>query len=270
MKEGYIPLGYPELAVGASLVFVNAALSFVLRLGLERRLLWAASRMTAQLLLVGFVLKWAFESAHPLFGIALLVPMTLIAGISAVRRSARTFPGMYWMSIASIWASTWLVSAFALGLLVRAEPWYSPRNAIPLTGMILGNSLTGVSLAIERFTSELVAKRGEIETMLSLGATRWEAARDGIRQGLRAGMVPMINTMFAAGIVSLPGMMTGQMLAGADAGQAARYQIILMFLLAASTALGTMGVVLLSYLRLFNEDHQFRYDLIARRDGDFM
>jgi putative ABC transport system permease protein len=251
----HVTLGYGDLALAASLVLVNGALSFALRLGLERRLFWAALRMSVQLLLVGFVLKWVFAD----------VPMTLIAGISAVRRAERTFPGMYLTSIVSVWVSAWLISGFALGLVLRSDPWYAPQYAVPLTGLVLGNSLTGISLALDRFTAELVGKRAEVEVLLSLGATRWEAARDALRQSLRAGLIPMLNAMLVSGIVSLPGMMTGQLLSGADPAQAARYQILVMFLLAASTALGTMGVVLLSYRRLFNDHHQFRYDLISRR-----
>jgi putative ABC transport system permease protein len=261
----HVTLGYGDLALAASLVLVNGALSFALRLGLERRLFWAALRMSVQLLLVGFVLKWVFADGRLYVVIGVLVPMTLIAGISAVRRAERTFPGMYLTSIVSVWVSAWLISGFALGLVLRSDPWYAPQYAVPLTGLVLGNSLTGISLALDRFTAELVGKRAEVEVLLSLGATRWEAARDALRQSLRAGLIPMLNAMLVSGIVSLPGMMTGQLLSGADPAQAARYQILVMFLLAASTALGTMGVVLLSYRRLFNDHHQFRYDLISRR-----
>jgi putative ABC transport system permease protein len=261
----YITLGYSDLALAAALVLVNGMLSFALRLGLERRLFWAALRMTVQLLLVGFVLKWVFANGRLYVVIGVLVPMTLIAGISAVRRAERTFPGMYVTSIVSVWVSAWLTSGFALGAILRSDPWYAPQHAVPLTGLILGNSLTGISLALDRFVAELVSKRDEVEALLSLGATRWEAARDARRQSLRAGLIPMLNAMLVSGIVSLPGMMSGQLLSGADPAQAARYQIMVMFLLAASTALGTMGAVLLSYRRLFNDHHQFRHDLLSRR-----
>ena len=265
MSPDYVTLGYGELGLAAALVLVNGALSFALRLDLEQRLLWASTRMTVQLLLIGFVLKWVFASGRSWVVLAVLVPMTLIAGVSAVRRAERTFPGMILDSILSVGVSAWVISGFALIVILRSDPWYAPQHAIPLTGLVLGNSLTGISLALDRFTAELVARRAEVEMLLTLGATRWEAARGPLRQALRAGLLPMLNTMLVAGIVSLPGMMTGQLLAGAPPAQAARYQIVVMFLLAASTALGTMGVVLLSYRRLFNDRHQFRHDLISLR-----
>jgi putative ABC transport system permease protein len=103
----------------------------------------------------------------------------------------------------------------------------------------------------------LDSKRDEVDTLLALGATRWEAARRPIQQAVRTGMIPTINAMMVVGLVSLPGMMTGQLLGGVAPTQAVRYQIMIMFLIAAGTALGTVGVVLLGYLRLFNHDHQF-------------
>jgi putative ABC transport system permease protein len=157
------------------------------------------------------------------------------------------------------------MAAIALFALVRVRPWYSPHYAIPLVGMILGNTLNGIALGLDRLGSELNARRGEIEGLLALGATRWEAARGPVQQAIRTGMIPILNAMMVVGIVSLPGMMTGQLLAGVDPIQAVKYQIVIMFLISSGTALGTVGVVLLSYRRLFNANHQFLHRLIAER-----
>ncbi|MGB5174822.1 MAG: ABC transporter permease, partial [Thermoanaerobaculia bacterium] len=125
---------------------------------------------------------------------------------------------------------------------------------------ILGNTLTGISLGLDRFTDALTQGRDRVELLLSLGGTRWEAALPAIREAARTGMIPILNSMTVVGIVSLPGMMTGQLLAGVSPVQAVKYQIVIMFLIASATALGTVGAVLLSYLRLFSRQHQFRYD----------
>jgi putative ABC transport system permease protein len=106
-------------------------------------------------------------------------------------------------------------------------------------------------------TQELTARRDRVEMALALGATRWEAARDPARQAARAGMIPTLNQMAVVGVVSLPGMMTGQVLAGQSPLQAVRYQIVIMFLIAAASALGTVGAVWLTYRRLFSSDHMF-------------
>jgi putative ABC transport system permease protein len=191
--------------------------------------------------------------------------MTLIAGVAAIQRTHMRYPGVWVRSVASVWASSWLMAAFALAVLVHVRPWYSPQYAIPLLGMILGNTLTGISLGLDRLGGELAGKPDQVEALLALGATRWEAARRPIQQAVRTGLIPTINAMMVVGIVSLPGMMTGQLLAGASPVEAVKYQIVILFLIASGTALGTVSVVLLSYRRLFNEHHQFLKALLSER-----
>src|SRR5262249_41040691 len=116
---------------------------------------------------------------------------------------------------------------------------------------------------LNRLEDELVARRDLVETSLALGATSWEAARGPIRQAVRTGMIPMINSMMVTGIVSLPGMMTGQLLSGVSPLEAVKYQIVILFLIASGTALGTVSVVLLSFRKLFNHHHQFEFRLIS-------
>ncbi len=188
-----------------------------------------------------------------------MVLMSIIAGIAAVQRTDRRFRGIWWTSLAAVTGSTWFVLGVALTLVIAPSVWREnpAQYAIPLMGMILGNALNGISLGLDRLTQELTARRAEVELRLTLGATRWEAARPCVVHAIRTGMIPIINSMMVAGIVSLPGMMTGQILAGAEPMAAVRYQIVIMFLIAATTALGTTGAVLLGYTRLFNHWHQF-------------
>ena len=159
--------------------------------------------------------------------------------------------------------SSWLVTGVALFGILGVEPWYSPQYAIPLLGMMLGNTLNGISLGLDRFGSDLVGQRDQVETLLALGATRWEAAGPQVRQAVRTGMIPILNAMMVVGLVSLPGMMTGQILAGIDPIEAVKYQIIIMFMIASATALGTVSVVLLSYLRLFDHRHRLRRERLG-------
>lgn len=267
MNGGYVELSYGQVAIAAALILINGAISVVLKLGLQWRLLMAAARAVIQLLLVGLVLNWVFAANNWFVVMAMAVLITLTAGVSAVRRTERRFAGIWWSGIVSVWASSWIVTAIALGAIVRVEPWYSPQYAIPLLGMILGNTLSGISLGLDRLTEELVSRRDQVEMLLSLGATRWEAAQGPICEAIRTGMLPMINSLLVVGIVSLPGMMTGQLLAGVDPVQAVKYQLVILFLIASGTALGTVGVVLLSYRRLFSAHHQFLYQRISNRVG---
>jgi putative ABC transport system permease protein len=262
--DGYIALTAWQVAIAASLVLVNGAVSVALKLGLERSLLLASVRMVAQLLLIGYVLLWVFQSNSAAAVLALAAVMTVVAGVSAVHRTERRFSGIYLASFVSVLASSWIVTAFAIGaVLQKADTWYEPQYTIPILGMILGNTLNGVSLGLNRLEDELVVRRDLVEMSLALGATSWEAARGPVRQAVRTGMIPTINSMMVTGIVSLPGMMTGQLLTGVSPLEAVKYQIVIMFLVASGTTLGTVGVVLLSFRRLFNRYHQFQYHLLV-------
>ncbi|MDR6385350.1 ABC transporter permease [Paraburkholderia caribensis] len=254
-----------DVALAALLIVVNGAVSVLLKLDLERKLAWAAVRTVVQLLAIGYVLAWVFAYARWYVVLPLMIAMTLIAGFAGAGRGSRTYAGQRVDSILSIWASAWLVAAVGLFAVIRIRPWYEPQYAIPILGMILGNTLTGVSLGIERMTEELTARRDRVDMALALGATRWEAAQGPARQAVRAGMIPTLNQMAVVGVVSLPGMMTGQVLAGQSPLQAVRYQIVIMFLIAASSALGTVAAVLLTYRRLFSPEHRFLASRLVER-----
>jgi putative ABC transport system permease protein len=262
---GAKPLAAWQVALAVALVIASGAISLGLRLGLERRLAVASVRTVVQLLLVGYILEWIFATSDWITIVAVMVAMSLIAGLAAVSRAQRSYRGIRLDSILSMWLSSWVVTSVALFGIVQPEPWYKAQYAIPLLGMILGNTLNGIALGLDRLGEELDVKRGEVETLLALGATRWEAARTPIQEAVRTGMIPIINSMMVVGLVSLPGMMTGQMLAGALPLEAVKYQIVIMFLIAAGAALGTVSVVLLGYRRLFNHDHQFVYSRLVKR-----
>jgi putative ABC transport system permease protein len=264
MKPPYLELSFWQVGLAALLILVNGGISALLGLGLGRRLLLAALCCVVQLLLIGLVLDWVFQLNRWYLVLAVMLLMTMVAGVAAIWRTHVRYPGIWVSSIVSVWASSWLMAAIALFAIVPVKPWYSPQFAIPFLGMIMGNMLNGVSLGLDRFGGELTTRRDHVESLLALGATRWEAARQPVQQAIRTGMIPIINAMMVVGVVSLPGMMTGQLLAGVSPIQAVRYQIVILFLIASGTALGTVSVILLSYRRLFNEQHQFCYALIAQ------
>lgn len=263
----YVELSYWQVGLAAVLIVVNGLVSVLLRLGLERVLLLASVRTVVQLLLVGLILEWVFfELDRWYIVIGLGAVMTLIAGVTAVGRNRHRFPGIWLNTIVSVWASAWIVTCFALlAVMQGTEKWYQPQYAIPLLGMVLGNTLNGISVGLSTFSEALFTRRDQVETRLALGATRWEAAREPVQQAVRTGMMPIINSMMVVGIVSLPGMMTGQLISGMPPIEAVKYQIVIMFLIASATALGTVGVILLSFLRLFNSDHQFLSHLIVKK-----
>ena len=258
--DGYIAIGYGQLALSALLILVNVGLSVGLRLGLERSLAIASLRMVVQLLIIGFVLEWLFTQENPVLIIAISLVMASVAGVAAVNRTRRRFPGIYWNSLLSVLVSSSLVTGLSVRGIIQVQPWSDPQYLIPLLGMVLGNTLTGISLGLDRFMEGVTTQRDQIETLLTLGATRWEAAHTQVQEAIRTGMIPTLNSMMVMGLVSLPGMMTGQILAGATPIDAVRYQIVIVFMIASGAALGTFGVVLLAFRRLLSPDHQLRLD----------
>jgi len=177
MQVDYISLSAGQLIIATSLILICGIISVALQLDLERRLLIASIRTVVQLLLIGLVLRWIFAHEAWYFILGLLVIMTLIAGTAAVQRVGRRYQGMMLDSIVSMWASSWLMGSVALYGVVQVKHWYSPppQYAIPLLGMILGNTLNGIALGLDRLGEELATKRDQVETLLALGATRWEA-----------------------------------------------------------------------------------------------
>lgn len=255
-----ISLTWGEVGIAAALIVVNAIVSWKFRLGLERQILWSATRMVVQLSILGLVLHQIFSLSAPGPVLGLAVVMTIIAGVTAGRRVDGGFKGLYSAAIFSVWASSWLMTGITVLLIVRPQPWYSPQVVVPLLGMVMGNSLTGVSLALDRFLSDLHDRRDRVEMCLALGATRWEACREHFAAATRTAMIPILNTMSVAGIVSIPGMMTGQLLAGAPPIQAVQYQIMIVFMIAASIALGVVLILWAAWLQLTTTDHQIDWD----------
>lgn len=260
MTTSYISINNWQLVLAAMLILINLILSFILQLQLEKQLWIASLRMTVQLLLIGYILKWIFSLQSAWLVLAVTLGMTILAGQSAIARTKRRYRGMFWNCFVSIFVSSALMIGVTVVGIIRVEPWYNPQYMIPMLGMILGNALTGASLALDRLTEDLTIRRDQIEALLALGATRWEAAHQSVQEALRTGMIPTINSMMVMGTVSLPGMMTGQIIAGASPTDAVRYQIVLIFAIAAGTGLATIGIVLLGFRSLFSAQHQLRLD----------
>jgi len=258
----FLALSYSDIAIAALLVAVNAGLSITLQLGMAKFLLIAAARMVVQLTLVGVVLKVLFSMASPALTGFAIVFMVLFAGREALARQDRKFKGWwsYGMGTASMMAAGTVVTVFALTTQISPDPWYDPRYAIPIMGMILGNTMNGVSIGLDRMVAGAVQGRQSIEARLALGADINVAMRELVKAALRAGLIPTINGMSAAGLVALPGMMTGQILAGVDPVEAVKYQILVIFLIAGGTGLGLFLAVYLARRRLTDSRYRLRLD----------
>jgi putative ABC transport system permease protein len=259
-----------DLAVAAILLVLDGVLSVALRLGLVRSLVIAATRMVLQLLFIGYVLQRVFAIGSPWLTLAIVLLMTAIAAREVAARPERKLHhfGNEVVGLVAVGFATMIASVLALTTALRPTPWYDARYAIPLAGIVLGNVLNAASLALDHLLGGVVHERAAIEGQLCLGATIGQAMAPLRRAAVRRGMLPVINQMSAAGVVTLPGIMTGQILAGLDPIEAVKYQILLMFLLSGGSGLSAVTVVYLGARHLTDSRHRLRLDrLVPRRGG---
>jgi putative ABC transport system permease protein len=261
-----VELSVVDLAIAATLVLLLALLSLRLHTNISQQLIIAAIRTAVQLTLIGLVLKVLFANASLGWVMLLSIVMLLVAGREVMARQERRFTGWWGYAVGtfSMFLSSFAVTVFALVVILGEDPWYTPQYAIPLLGMLLGNTMNGIAIAMDRLTHTAWEQRGIIEARLMLGE-RWdEAISEYKRQAIRSGLIPIINAMAAAGIVSLPGMMTGQILAGAPPVEAVKYQILIMFLISAGTGLGTLAAVSIGSRHLFDERQRLCLDRLRQ------
>ncbi|HTI02300.1 MAG TPA: iron export ABC transporter permease subunit FetB [Acidisoma sp.] len=256
-----------DLALAAALVLASAGLSLLLDFRIHRPMVVASLRMVAQLLLVGQVLRIVFRIGHPIVTLAVLAVMAAAVVYEVGARPERRLAGLWHYMAGGL---PTVVCGFAIVVLalltaLSPSPWYDARVAIPLAGIILGNVMNAVSLALNVFFSAAVRERGAIEARLALGATKGQALHGVSTQALRTALIPTINQMAAAGIITLPGIMTGQLLAGMDPIGAAKYQILLMGLMLSGSFAGALLALKLAATRLTDDRHRLRLDRLRPR-----
>lgn len=255
--EETIQLDLVRLGWALGLIAIALGLSFWQHLGLEWKLGIATGRTIIQLLLVGYVLAIAFSLRNPWLVIFIIVGMTSIATVVARNRISRKLPHLIPLLGGILFCTTALTLAYVNLLVIRPQPWYEPQYLIPLAGILLGNAMNAAAIAGERLVNRLNSSQVEIETHLSLGATPAQATQAYRNEAIQAGLIPILNAMTVIGIVTLPGIITGQMLAGADPLDAALYQMLIMFMLAfvdlTASLLVTQGI----YQKFFNGAAQF-------------
>ncbi len=244
-----------HLGLASLLVFLLAFLSFRNRLQIEKPLLVAALRTVVQLSLIGLVLRAVFASTNPYLVMFIWMLMLAAAGREVMGRQKVQVQGSgrFFIGTSSMMVSSFSIMVLILALVIKVEPWYKPQYAIPILGMLLGNTMNGVALAMNTFSQQVWQRRAIVEQKLALGMSADEAAREIWQESCKTGMIPIINSMAAAGLVSLPGMMTGQILGGNDVADAVNYQILIMFMISSGTGFGVLLSLWLLRRRMFDE-----------------
>jgi putative ABC transport system permease protein len=251
-------LDISPIQLALCLLFVLAAGigSLIFKLRMEKDLAWGTVRTFGQLLLMGYVLTFIFRLNNVFVILLLFVFMIFWAAHAIWGRVEEKTIAFFIPTFVSMVISNMVVAIVVTAVIVGVEPWYTPQYFIPLGGMIVGNSMNAISIALDRLFSDLRTHRAEIELTFCLGATYQEATGNIFRNAIKAGMIPAINAMMTVGLVSLPGMMTGQILSGTDPMIAVKYQIMVMLMLVASTAIGAIIVTSIVRRRCFTRAHQ--------------
>lgn len=251
-----------DLALTGILFGIVLFLSWRENLGLERTFIHAAARTVAQLALVGYVIEYVFHLNRWYWVLGLLAAMNGIAAYEGAKRfksGIRGISGIMWISI---FAGTFINTFVVTEVIVRIDPWWDPRYMVPLAGMIMGNALNSGSLAGERFLAEIRNRGKEVETLLSLGFTSRRACAEMKRSAVRGTLIPTLNSMFTVGLVHLPGMMTGQILGGSAPAVAAKYQIVVMFMITSTVMITALILMYLLQRRIFSSAHQLLHHLL--------
>lgn len=203
---------------------------------LFKEILWASFRTTIQLILLAFALELIFKSSQMIVTLVVALIMTINSSLQMISRSKSARYKIFWISFAANVFSLWPI-AFLFSLDESSLYWLEPKMLLPILGMILGNSLSGVSIALSSFMETFKERKTEIITLMGLGATVDEATRKVYFRSLKAGITPQMNSMLAMGIVSIPGMMAGQLISQTSAIDAALVQIKMMLSICSGTIL---------------------------------
>lgn len=254
--ESLIKLDLSDLVWALGMIAIAIGISSWQKLGLELPLANATLRTVVQLLGVGYILAVIFQIKNAIAVLAVLMVMLTIATITARNRIGKKIPQLLPVVFGSLFFSSALTLSYTNLLILQPNTWYEPQYLIPLAGIVLGNAMNGAAIAGERLVSTISSSRLEIETHLSLGATGEQAVTTYRKEAIRAGLIPTLNQMMVVGIVTLPGMITGQLLSGIDPLDAASYQILIMLMLAFTNLLTTVLVTQGLTRQFFNPQSQ--------------
>jgi len=264
MGDGLIPVDWLDVIIGLGLIAVAIGISYFHGFGLEKDIFIGALRSVVQLAILGYVLHYVFKIDQIWVVVLILLVMAFIGALTAKGRIKKPYPGALWV----LWISITLGSFFAMfyitvvALSDSHEVSLTPRYLIPLGGMAIGNTLNAVTLAGERFRSELEARRDQVETLLAMGADSRRASYDCMKASVTAGAIPMINSMMVIGLIQIPGMMTGILVSEGNPVNAAMYQMLVMFMIVGGQMSSMTMVLTLAVRSYFTKDHQLRRELL--------
>mmetsp|Transcript_5174 Transcript_5174/g.11249 ORF Transcript_5174/g.11249 Transcript_5174/m.11249 type:complete len:590 (+) Transcript_5174:118-1887(+) len=265
--EQLISVSVPFLILSTTPLLLIAYISWRLELELASPIIVSGIRAFVQLSILGYILNpiFAYGIDYWFIVAAYVCFMVTLASREAANRVKYVFKGMGPSLLGALLINITVVGLWAFGVIIKPTPFWNPQYIIPICGMLLGNSINGLALSLNAMLTSLVEQQREIELYLSFGATGFEACNRLVRQAIRAGTTPTINGMAVIGLISIPGMMTGQILGGAPVVDAARYQMLIMYLIATCVFGSSLMLLYVAVSVGFDRTHMLRIDRIRQR-----
>ncbi len=263
--KGAMDISFWMLASGYLLMLIPIIIFRYYRTGLERSTLWALLRMTVQLLLVGLYLEYIFRWDDWRVNFLWVLVMIIVSTYTVIKRTGLQMRKFFFVIFLSTLLSIVLIDYYFLGFIIGLKNIFMARYFIPITGMLLGNSLKNVIIALDAYFSRIAEERVSYRWELANGATHAEALLPFMGYALKKAFNPLVATTAIMGLISLPGMMTGQILGGSDPMVAVKYQIMILVVIFASTSLNVWLTIVFSKKIAFDDYLNLREDIFVRR-----
>ncbi len=251
--ENVIDINYLELFTGYALMLIPIYILWYYKTGLVKDTVIATLRMTVQLLLVGVYLEYIFKLNNSYINLGWVVIMLLISSYTVIQRSSLKFKLFFIPVLLSGIISIAVTDAYFLGFIIKLDRIFEARYFIPITGMLLGNTIKNVIISLNAYYKRIDEEQNFYRWHLANGATRKEALFPFMRDALRIAFNPMIATTAIMGLISLPGMMTGQILGGSNPNIAVKYQILLLITIFSAAILNVVLSILFSNRIAFDQ-----------------
>ncbi|KAL4257117.1 UPF0014 family protein [Pleurotus pulmonarius] len=259
-------LNWINVAIAFAFVFLDVLTSFIFGLGIGTSLLTAAARCVVQLSLVAVILSKVFQSNSPWVVAFFAVLLNLLGTFeTVVNKTDRRHKYMFFSTLSGMLVSSIPISIIGARFAMSKNPFWEPSEFIPIVGMLCGNTISGIVVSVNYLLKEIEENRDKVEMYLAFGATRMEACKPMAADALRLALAPVVNRMSVLGIISIPGMMTGAILGGASVEYAARLQMVIVFMISASTTLAAIGATGAALAVVVDGEHRIREDRVDGR-----
>ena len=252
----YISISNWGLFGSIAFMLLVALVAFLAKLGITKSIFIGTIRSFFQLILMGYVLSYVFNANKWYFTILIVIIMFVFAAWDSYKSIKFKPKKIFAHSLLAMFLGSVFPLAYLFYGLLTLNTWYDPQYIIPISAMVISNTMSGISICLNHFGSNLKLKKLEVEAKLSLGASSNLATEEIQKSSIRAGLIPTITALMVLGIVKLPGMMTGQIIGGVDPVESVKYQLLIMYIISASTAVSLYILVKLLQSSIFNKRGQ--------------